>query len=151
MQAKEDSKIREPLGRTMGKISHMFLISLQKNLSHLDIRRSFYPLMLIESGNGNITQQELSRKLSCNKVQMVRIIDYLSSNGYVERVQNVNDRRKINLEITGKAREILPDIRKAFNNTTSIAVKGIPENQVNELYVMLTKIENNLATYKTKY
>ena len=29
-----------------------------------------------------------------------------------------------------------------------MAVKGIPENQVDELYVLLTKIENNLINNK---
>ena len=149
MPVKDDSDIKEPIGRTMGKISHMFLINLQKNLSHLDIQRSFYPLMVIESGNGHITQQELSHKLSCNKVQMVRIIDYLSSNGYVERVQDVKDRRKYNLEITGKARSVLSDIRRAINETTAITLKGIPENKADELYDLLKTIENNLATNKT--
>jgi MarR family transcriptional regulator, transcriptional regulator for hemolysin len=149
MHVKDESNIREPIGRVMGKISRIFLADLQNNLSHLDIKRSYYPLVLIEAGKGKLTQKELSGKLLCNKVQSVRIIDYLSSNGYVERVQNANDRRKINLQITVKAEKILPDIRKAFNTTTSMAVKGIPENQVNELYVLLLKIENNLATNKT--
>ncbi len=105
MQNKEISYLREPIGRIMGKISRIFLTDLQRNLAHLDIERSYYPLMLIEAGNGNLTQKELSDKLSCNKVQAVRIIDYLSSNGYVERVQNEKDRRKINLEITVKAKK----------------------------------------------
>ena len=149
MHVKDDSYIRAPVGRTMGKISHMFLINLQKNLSHLDIQRSFYPLILIEFGNGNLTQQELSRKLSCNKVEVVRIIDYLSSNGYVERGQNSKDRRKSNLEITAKAKKFLPEIKKAMQKIAGLALKDIPEDKVDELYSLLRKIENNLETNKT--
>lgn len=149
MHTKEVNHLREPIGRVMGKISRMFLTNLQRNLSHLDIGRSYYPLILIEAGAGNLTQQELSEKLLCNKVQAVRIIDYLSSNGYVERVQNLKDRRKYNLEITKKARRILPDIKQAIDSTTAMAVDSIPENKVDEIYVLLKRIELNLALNKT--
>jgi DNA-binding MarR family transcriptional regulator len=144
MQTKEDDVIREPIGRIMAKISRMFLTQLQRNLSHLDIGRSFYPLLLISTCKGNLTQQELSEMLSCNKVQAVRIIDYLSSNGYVERVQNADDRRKYNLEITEKARAILPDIKRAFADTTAMAVETISNSKVDEIYALLRIIENNL-------
>ncbi len=140
--------MKEPLGRKMDKIGRMFQVMLQDDLKYLDIDRSFYPLLLIESGNG-ITQQELADKLLCDKVQVVRIIDYLSSNGYVERIQNPIDKRKYELTITEKARLVLPDIKKALAKVTGIAVNSLSENQVNELYNMFTVIESNLLSHKS--
>ncbi len=141
--------MQEPIGRKMDKVGRMFQAELQAELQHLDIERSFYPLMLIEAGNG-ITQQELADKLFCDKVQVVRIIDYLSSNGYVERVQNQTDKRKYELTITEKARLVLPDIKKAISNTSSIAMKGLSENQVSQLYSMVSLIESNLISHKNR-
>jgi len=141
--------MQEPIGRKMDKIGKMFQAKLQKDLSHLDIERSFYPLLLIETGNG-ITQQELARKLLCDKVQVVRIIDYLSSNGYVERIQSPSDKRKYELAITEKARQVLPDIKNALDATTSVAQNHLSDNQVTELYTILTIIENNLLSHKSK-
>ena len=141
--------MQEPIGRKMDKLGRMFQVELQSELQHLDIERSFYPLMLIEAGNG-ITQQELADKLFCDKVQVVRIIDYLSSNGYVERVQNQTDKRKYELTITEKARLVLPDIKKAISNTSSIAMKGLSENQVSQLYSMVSLIESNLISHKNR-
>jgi MarR family transcriptional regulator, transcriptional regulator for hemolysin len=136
--------IKEPIGRKMDKIGKMFQSKLQNDLKHLDIDRSFYPLLLIEAGNG-ITQQELASRLLCDKVQVVRIIDYLSSNGYVERIQNQTDKRKYELAITDKAREVLPEIKKAIKDTTSVALNCLSDNQINELYSLLSMIENNLV------
>ena len=141
--------MQEPIGRKMDKVGRMFQAELQAELQHLDIERSFYPLMLIEAGNG-ITQQELADKLFCDKVQVVRIVDYLSSNGYVERVQNQTDKRKYELTITEKARLVLPDIKKAISNTSSIAMKGLSENQVSQLYSMVSLIESNLISHKNR-
>lgn len=135
--------MKEPIGRKMDKIGRLFQGKLQENLGHLDIERSFYPLILIEAGNG-ITQQELAGKLFCDKVQVVRIIDYLSGNGYVERVQNPCDKRKYELAITEKAKLVLPDIKKAITDATSVALNCLSENQITELYSMLSTIEMNL-------
>jgi MarR family transcriptional regulator for hemolysin len=140
--------MKEPLGRKMDKIGRMFQVMLQDDLKHLDIDRSFYPLLLIESGNG-ITQQELADKLLCDKVQVVRIIDYLSLNGYVERIQNPTDKRKYELTITEKARLALPEIKKTLDKVTNIAVKSLSEDQVHELRKMLIIIESNLSSYKS--
>ena len=139
--------MKEPVGRKMDKIGKMFQAKLQGSLKHLDIERSFYPLILIEKGNG-ITQQELASQLLCDKVQVVRIIDYLSSNGYVERIQNQTDKRKYELAITEKARLVLPDIKKAINDTTLVALNGLSVKQIDQLYSMLSVIELNLLADK---
>ncbi|MDP4239423.1 MAG: MarR family transcriptional regulator [Bacteroidota bacterium] len=141
--------LKEPIGRRLDKIAKLFLGNLQSSLTHLDIERSFYPLYLIDAGNG-LTQQELAGKLNCDKVQVVRIIDYLSLNGYVERVTNKVDRRKYELAITEKARLIMPDIQKAFQQATSAALAGLSENQINEFYAVLETIETNLITHKSQ-
>ena len=137
--------MQEPVGRKMDKIGRMFQITLQDKLRHLDIDRSFYPLLLIEAGNG-ITQQELAGKLRCDKVQVVRIIDYLSSNGYVERVQSRHDKRKYELAITKKAANLIPDIKNALEATTILSFKGLSGHQMEEFYNTLDKIENNLLS-----
>jgi len=143
MKLESNVIINEPVERIMGKISKMSQDNLRNILSHLDIDRSFYPLLLIESGKG-ITQQELSRELSCDKVQVVRIIDYLSSNGYVERIPNKTDKRKYELVITEKAVKVIPEIKKALHEVSLVSLKGLSEHQKSELYSMLVTIESNL-------
>ena len=139
------ANMKEPVERIMGKISKISQDIVQGNLSHLDIDRSFYPLLLIDAGNG-ITQQELARELSCDKVQVVRIIDYLSSNGYVDRIPNKTDKRKYELSVTDKARKLIPDIKKAFDELSAITLKGLTIKQKNELYTFLTIVASNLIT-----
>jgi MarR family transcriptional regulator, transcriptional regulator for hemolysin len=136
-------EITEPVGRVMAKIGKIFQAKLLTRLSHLDISRSFYPLLLIEAKEG-ITQQELARELSCDKVQVVRIIDYLSKNDYVQRIPSHGDKRKHILKITSKAEVMIPEIKNAINETSKIAFNGLTVNQVDELYKMLNLLEINL-------
>jgi DNA-binding MarR family transcriptional regulator len=142
--------IQEPIGRIMNDISRMFLANLRERLQHLDIERSFYPLLLIEAGQGDLIQQDLARKLDCDKVQIVRIVDYLSSKGYVKRCHNSDDRRKSTLTITEKARHCIPDIQKAIQESTALALQDVSVKRAEELMILLKKIEQNLRYQKTK-
>jgi len=134
----------EPVGHIASNIHRVFLIVMNKHLTHLDIDRFFFPILLIDAAGGNLTQQELSDKLKCDKTQIVRIIDYLSENGYVVRSQNSNDRRKHALEITEKARIHIPEIREAIKKANAQILNNLSESKINELYAILNVIEKNL-------
>lgn len=141
---------REPVGRVMAKIGKMFLAEIHNHLTDISIKRSFYPLMLIYAANGELTQQDLANKLTTDKVQVVRIIDYLSQNGFVERISNDRDRRQHQLRATEKAAQAMPVILEAFETVTSIALEGLSNEQTDMLYQSLSIIEANLmANNKT--
>lgn len=144
-QESNNAQVKEPLGRIMGKIGRTLMANIHKSLPGVTIKRSYYPLLLIEAGKGRMTQNDLAGKLSCNKVQVVRIINYLSSAGYVERVPDPCDRRKYNLKVTEKAQAEIPDIRRALEKYTDKALTNIPEEKVQELYSLLHLIEKNLS------
>ncbi|MGC3979142.1 MAG: MarR family transcriptional regulator [Paludibacteraceae bacterium] len=141
----DNQHIKEPIGWIMSKLSKFLLGELQHRLADLDISRSYYPLLLIDSRT-QMTQQELAYELSCDKVQVVRIVDYLSSKGYVERVIDPNDRRKHQLIVTGKARKVIPEIKNVVNDLLNISFQGFSPEQVDLLYEMLENMERNLIS-----
>ena len=139
--------VEQPVGRILSHLGRSFLSNLNRKLNHLDIERNYYALLLIEQAEGNITQQELAGLLDTDKVSIVRIIDYLSENGYVKRLQNVNDRRKYSLKLTAKAKKETSKIQKAINEITSTAFKGISVSQKQLFYKTLESIKKNLNAY----
>lgn len=139
------NKMREPIGRIMSKISKLLQSNLQADLSHLDIDRSFYPLWLIYSQPG-MTQQQLANELGCNKVQVVRIIDYLSDHGYVDRMQHADDRRKYELIITDKTELHINEIKMALEHTSQAGLRDLTADQIDALYNLLYLIQHNLNT-----
>lgn len=133
-----------PLGRIMDEMGKKFLELLNQKLSHLDIDRSYYPLLLIEQGNGQLTQNDLARKLKCDKVQVVRIINYLSEKGYVERETQTSDRRKYGLQVTTKAQNQIPDIYLAVKEIHELAFTNISEVERLLFLELIEKIHQNL-------
>lgn len=150
MRKTAEAPIIEPVGHIASNIHRMFLTVLNAYLTDVDIDRFYYPVLLIEASNGNLTQQELAGKLGCDKVQVVRIIDYLSEKGYVNRVQNSHDRRKYGLEITEKAKNFIPEIKKAIQNANAHVLKNLSKQKIDDLYSTLKIIENNLSSFKSQ-
>jgi len=143
-----EGPIIEPVGHIASNIHRMFLTLLNTYLTDMDIDRFYYPILLIEASNGNLTQQELAGKLGCDKVQVVRIIDYLSEKGYVIREPNPKDRRKYGLEITEKAKSLTPEIKKAIQKANALVLNNLSGKMIDDLYSTLKIIEKNLSSFK---
>ena len=144
MTAKAKEPVREPIAHIAGNIHRSFLGEMKKLLPDLEIDRFFYPTLLIEEAEGILSQQELADKLKCDKVQVVRIIDYLSEKGYIERQQHPSDRRKNVLAVTEKARGRIPEIREAMKRADSAILNNLSADRVKVIYAALRKIEENL-------
>ena len=76
---------------------------------------------------------------------MVRVVDYLSENGYVERVSNSIDRRKYCLTLTDKAKAVLPGIKQSMQEITATAFDGLTGLQHGEFISTLGLIKKNLS------
>ncbi|HLN72877.1 MAG TPA: MarR family transcriptional regulator [Prolixibacteraceae bacterium] len=137
-----------PLGKVFTLTGKSFLQLLNEKLSYLDIERDYYALILIELGEGKLTQNELACKLETDKVSVVRIVDYLTLNGYVTREESAEDKRKYCLTLTDKAKEVLPGIRRSMQESTAIAFNGLTETQQQEFMSLLGQIKNNLSKAK---
>ena len=134
----------QPLGRMLSGLGKGYLHLLRTKLQHLDIDRNYYALVMIESNDGSITQQELALILDTDKVSIVRVIDYLSGKGYVKRIRKTEDRRKHSLLLTNKAKLALPEIKKSFDEINEIALNGLSNYQVSELVETIRKIKSNI-------
>lgn len=139
---------QQPFGRFLSGIGRSMLSILAERLNELDIERNFYALILIEEGNGKLTQQELADLLETDKVSVVRIIDYLSDKGYVIRQRTLADKRKHGLALTEKAQNELPRIKQVISEVIQMAFKGVSSKKKDELYQTLQIIKNNLKQKK---
>jgi DNA-binding MarR family transcriptional regulator len=135
----------KPLGRMLSSVGKSYLHLLRTQLQYLDIDRNYYALVLIENQDGIITQQELALLLETDKVSVVRVVDYLTGKGYIKRVRKTDDKRKQTLVLTSKAKEVLPEIKRAFTEINEIALMGFSNSQVLELAETISRIKRNIT------
>jgi MarR family transcriptional regulator for hemolysin len=136
--------IEQPLGRMLSILGKGYLNLLRLKLQHLDIDRNYYALVLIARHDGIITQQELALLLDSDKVSIVRIVDYLSENGYVQRRRKADDKRKHSLNLTEKGRMAIPGIEKSFTELNDIVLDGFEISQITELTQTINKLKHNI-------
>jgi DNA-binding MarR family transcriptional regulator len=139
--------IEQPLGRILSHTGKAFLAILNHKLRNLDIDRNYFALLLIHEGGGNLNQQELACSLGTDKVTVVRIVDYLSSAGYVERIRSREDRRRYGLLVTPKAVKAIPSIQRAISEAHAVIFDGIPDARQQEIKKTLQQMKSNLDQY----
>lgn len=117
-----------PLGRVFGFLTKQYIGYLAKRMEHTPISRYYFPLYLIGKHSGTISQQELADQLLTDKVSMVRILDILTEDGYVERRVNPKNRRQHLLFITPAGEPWVRKIELALQETDAFFMSFLPEN-----------------------
>lgn len=141
-------KVEQPIGRLLSMLGKGYLHLLRERLQHLDIDRNYYALVLIESQDGTISQQELAGLLDTDKVSVVRVVDYLSVKGYVKRIAKTGDRRKHCLLLTDKAKQALPGIRESINELNEIVFSGLESRHLADFSTIVEEMKKNITQKK---
>jgi DNA-binding MarR family transcriptional regulator len=134
----------QSLGIHFSHLAKFYLGALSARLSTLEIDRYFYPLLLINESDGSMCQKDLAEKLKVDNVTMVRIIDYLSKAGYLNRMKSEKDRRMHYLVLTPKAKQKLPEIKSAYKQINNICFKGFDKEEKENFQILLLKMKENL-------
>ena len=92
------------------------------------------------SRNEGISQVRLAELAECDPMSMVRILDHMEAEGWVERRADPNDRRARCLYIKDKARGILDEIWRLADATRMEFLAGLSAEECSRLIDMLERI-----------
>jgi DNA-binding MarR family transcriptional regulator len=134
-----------PLGVMFALLTKWYVGALTVKLSALPIDRYFYVLTVIDEMNGEVTQKDLAEMVWTDKASMVRILDYLTEKGVIERLQDPTDRRAYRIRTTKLGQEIVPLIRSAYGEVHQSAVEGLPVADARAISSTLRKMACNLS------
>jgi MarR family transcriptional regulator for hemolysin len=92
------------------------------------------------SKNEGISQARLAELAESDPMSMVRILDYMEAEGWVERRADPNDRRARCLYIKDKARPILDEIWRLADETRTEFLGALSAQECEALIGMLERI-----------
>lgn len=145
MISEKDKQLCEhPLGRAMAVITKTYWGALSKKIEHIGIDRHFTTMVAIDKAKEKCTQQYLSDLLKIDKVEMVRVLDYLVTKCMITRTVNPKDRREHIIQLTPKAKKIMPEIHSGIIHMNKIALKGFSKNDQELFQGFIEKIILNL-------
>ncbi|MBP9151525.1 MAG: MarR family transcriptional regulator [Flavobacteriales bacterium] len=111
-------------GYEMTLISEVYLSTLSALMKPHGLEQYFVAILFLNEQAGHITQKDLGTVLRRDKVFTMRLVDALSTKGFVERHQDYNDRRCQLLELTEKGKALVPMIEQAVEQTNELLFKG---------------------------
>jgi len=95
--------------------------------------------------NDDIPISELSVRTGLAKTTLTSMLDRLEASGNLVRVYDKNDRRKINIELTEKARNLKDRYEKVSMNMNEIFYKGFSDEEILAFEEKLGLILENLT------
>ena len=102
----------------------------------------FLRVLWIEDG---ITQRELSRRVGLREPTTVIALKALEKGGFIHRWQSPEDRRKLHVYLTPKARQLKQVLSPFIIQVNDIATNGLSPDEVETLRDLLRKVGQNLS------
>ncbi len=132
-----------PIGTRALILSKLYYGALSKSLEKMDIDR-YYSVLFFLSENNGCCQQILCDNLKIDKTAMVKVLDYLSKAGCIERKVNPKDRREHFIFLSKKGEAQTKEIVKSFKNLDKISFSSVSEGERKTFEKVLNKIAGNL-------
>ena len=102
----------------------------------------FLRVLWIEDG---LTQRELSRRVGLREPTTVTALKGLEKNGLIHRWQSPEDRRKLHVYLTPKARQLRSVLSPFVIEVNELATQGLSPAEVATLQDLLRKVGRNLS------
>ena len=117
----------------------------QRALLFLGLTRAQCKVLGYLARNEGINQAGLADLLEIKPMTLVRQIDRMEEDGWIERRPDPADRRARRLVLTEKARLILARILDLSNEVRTAAFAGLSEVEGRHLIDLLTRVHRNLS------
>lgn len=93
-----------------------------------------------------LSQRELCDRIEIGAVTLSGLIDRLEAHGWVERREDLDDRRVKRVWRTERVKEIQDIMECRSNGLNKMALKGLSPKQIQQLVNMLELVKSNLVS-----
>lgn len=132
-----------PIGTQALILSKLYYGALSKSLGNLEIER-YYSVLFFLHHHQNVCQQVVCDHLKIDKTAMVKVLDYLSKAGYIERKTNPKDRREHFICLSKKGEKQTEKIVKSFNSIDEKAFEAVSDSDKKTFIKVMNAVSLNL-------
>lgn len=130
------------------KINKLYTENTNINLKKYNVTFSDMSFLLKLDENGKMTQRELADSKNLNTATITRALDRLEKKGFVKRENDSNDKRKKNIFLTQKGKEIVSEILIKHETFKNEIFKDFSSEEYLELLNYLNKLSESLVNYQ---
>lgn len=137
--------MEDNLGSMLADASRLIRRAFDERARGIGVTRPQWQVLTLLNRHEGTHQGSLAEMLDTEPITLCRIVDRLQEAGLVERRQDPADRRVWRLFLTGKARELLEQLRPLGTEVLRIALEGITAEERDVLSRALDRIRQNLS------
>ena len=142
--------VQEDINRNFGFLVHdvarLLRTVFDRRMREVGLTRSQWWVLNNLFQHNGVNQAELAQLLEVERPTLGRLIDRLEAKGWVNRVEDPNDRRAKKIFLTEEVAPTIRTMRKIAGETRAFALTGISETDRTVLVDILLKIKKNLLS-----
>ncbi len=143
-----DSRPSLPLDRSVGyqiRLTHRLIQrALQARIERHGVTLGMWYYLRVLWDDDGLTQRELSRRIGIMEPTTLSAIAAMEQEGLVRRERNAVDRRKINIFLTEKGRDLERLLLPAGIDVMGIATRALSTREIDTLLGMLHSMQHEL-------
>ena len=133
------------IGFLLHDVTRLMKRLFDKRMSTLDLTRSQWWVLNFLYFNEGINQSDFAVLLDIEKAPLSRLLYRMEKKGWIERLNDKNDKRIKNLFLSNKIKPLIIDMRDMANLTRQQALSGLSEKEQIIFRENLKKIKQTLS------
>ncbi len=129
------------IGFLISKAAQAIVANVDESLASFGITSRHYGIMIVLNQQAGLPQIAIAEKLRIDRTTMVKLVDVLEKEGFVERHRDPNDRRAYALSLSATGQKMLPKLTETVINEEKTALSKLNQDEVRTLFKLLVKLQ----------
>lgn len=119
----------------------------EKRLKEFDLSFGEQVIIMYLSNHNNISQDTISKRYMTDKGMIAKTLSRLEQKGFIQRVQNPNNKRENIISLTQKGTDILKFMNAILSEWSEIIYEGMSEEEIGTVKRLTGKMVENVSRY----
>ncbi len=134
------------LGFLLKDVSRRYTRRFEERAQALSLTLPQCRALIYLENNEGVSQKRLAELTELDPMTLVRILDRMEADGWVQRRFDPTDRRAHTLWLTSEAKPMLDHIAQLISETRAEVLRDISSEEQSQLLELLERLHSNLAT-----
>ncbi len=126
------------------RIHHGLHCLMNKHLEKHNIGWRQMKILFILNDEGSLNQNMLSKHFNIDKAVITNSLKLLIAEGYVVRKKHSDDKRRFEISITEKGKEVVPALREAMVENKNLMLNGLSDENIDILQSLMIQVLDNI-------
>lgn len=132
------------IGKRLSILMNHQIAYANEKLKSIDLTYAQANVLLQLKVAKSLSQDDLCKRLLLDKARVSRLVKQLEEKDYINKNVSTTDRRIFEISITEKGMMTIDDILAMLDECNEYILKGLSENEVNQLIMTLDKLVENV-------